>query len=188
MALSWDNDPLRGRPIEVFFKGFRSDTYALQRAGWNIAMEAGSFADLQFRYGGFSFAFHHPALRLGMLGKAELKNRITGMPEFIEIVNVAMKGTSMMIVSNPLELRPIDATPTYAGDTLERRDLFDMPFFQTLHVPQAEPLILEPETVAGLLEKIRQMQAPEQAAIRARNTSRQNAANRIHAHIMSAAA
>lgn len=63
-----------------------------------------------------------------------------------------------------------------------------MPFFQTLHVPAAEPLIVDQATVSDLLERIRLMQAPEQAAIRARNTSRERIHSRIHAHIMSLAA
>ena len=68
------------------------------------------------------------------------------------------------------------------------RDLFEMPFFQTLHVPAAEPLIVDQATVSDLLERIRAMQAPEQAEIRARNASRERAHGRIHAHIMSLAA
>ena len=83
-------------------------------------------------------------------------------------------------------LRPIDATPAFAQVT--ERTLFEMPFFQTLHVPAAEPLIVDQATVSDLLERIRAMQAPEQAEIRARNASRERAHGRIHAHIMSLAA
>lgn len=57
--------------------------------------------------------------------------------------------------------------------------------------PMAEEIIVEPATVAGLLDQIKQLQAPELAAIRERNRradSRNFTAQRFHAQIVSLAA
>ncbi len=61
MALS-SVDQLRGRPVDVMFAGLRSDTYAMQRAGWRIAMEAGHYADL-FERTRFVFVHDNPTAK-----------------------------------------------------------------------------------------------------------------------------
>jgi hypothetical protein len=193
MALS-AVDQLRGRPVEVMFAGLRSDTYAMQRAGWRIAMEAGHYADLFERA---RFVFVHDSLSVALIGESRIDSMSRGLGDLLApiFINQAFHADGrhrfrsahdLAFVARDDALRPIDATPAFMQVTT--RDLFEMPFFQTLHVPAAEPLIVDQATVSDLLERIRAMQAPEQAEIRARNTSRERAHGRIHAHIMSLAA
>lgn len=195
MALS-SADHLRGRPVEVVFAGLRSDTYTMQRAGWRIAMEARSYADIAGDC--VRFAFKHDDVGVALFGDSHVESMSRSLGELLApiIIRQAFHAESRArftvapsiasFLARDDALRTIDATPAFAQVT--DRELFEMPFFQTLHVPQVEPLIVEPETVSELLEKIRRMQAPEQAAIRTRNAGRQASAGRIHAHIMSIAA
>ena len=177
------------------FAGLRSDTYAMQRAGWRIAMEAGHHRDLIERA---RFAFRHGDIGVALIGESRIDSMSRELGDLLApiIIRQALHVESRarftfapgfaQILARDDALRPIDATPVFAQVTT--RDLFEMPFFQTLHVPAAEPLIVDQATVSDLLERIRAMQAPEQAEIRARNASRERAYGRIHAHIMSLAA
>ena len=193
MALS-AVDQLRGRPVEVMFAGLRSDTYAMQRAGWRIAMEAGHHRDLIERA---RFAFRHDDIGLALIGESRIDSMSRELGDLLAPIIIRQafhvdgriqfrSAHDLTFVARDDALRPIDATPAFMQVTT--RDLFEMPFFQTLHVPAAEPLIVDQATVSDLLERIRAMQAPEQAEIRARNASRERAHGRVHAHIMSLAA
>lgn len=194
MALSLV-DRLRGRPVEVVFAGLRSDTYTMQNAGWRIAMEAGHHCDLIERA---RFAFRHDDIGLALIGESRIESMSRSLEDILapiiirQAVHVESRARFTVapsiasLLARDDALRPIDATPAFAQVT--ERTLFEMPFFQTLHVPAAEPLIVDQATVSDLLERIRAMQAPEQVEIRARNASRERAHGRIHAHIMSLAA
>lgn len=194
MALS-SVDQLRGRPVDVMFAGFRSTTATMQRAGWRIAMEAKNYADIVGN--NIRFVFKHDDLGVALLGVSSIESMSQALGDLLApiLIKHAIHADSRVLVQavaaasfvgSTGALRSIDATPGFAQVT--ERDLFEMPFFQTLHVPAAEPLIVDQATVSDLLERIRLMQAPEQAAIRARNTSRERIHGRIHAHIMSLAA
>ena len=53
------------------FAGLRSDTYAMQRAGWRIAMEAGHYADLFERA---RFAFRHDDIGIALIGESRVES------------------------------------------------------------------------------------------------------------------
>ena len=167
----------------------------MQRAGWRIAMEAKNYADIVGN--NIRFVFKHDDLGIALLGVSSIESMSQALGDLLApiFINQAFHADGrhrfrsahdLAFVARDDALRPIDATPAFMQVT--PRDLFEMPFFQTLHVPAAEPLIVDQATVSDLLERIRAMQAPEQAEIRARNASRERAHGRIHAHIMSLAA
>jgi hypothetical protein len=66
--------------------------------------------------------------------------------------------------------RQIDAEPQYVEQIVERID--DLKIFTTPLI-RTEELIVEPSTVAAMLEKIREMQVPEQERIRQRERLRE---------------
>jgi hypothetical protein len=90
--------------------------------------------------------------------------------------------------------RPIDAAPQMTR--IERKSIEDFGIFAT-PLARTEEIIVEPETVSELLERIKSLQAPELAAIRERNRRRERdpgavaepmQRQRFHAQIVSLAA
>jgi hypothetical protein len=76
-----------------------------------------------------------------------------------------------LLEGSPFAFEPIDAKPQMVRMT--RKSIDD---FQIVATPLArtQEIIVEPATVAEMLEKIKAMQVPEQAAIRARNRLRES--------------
>jgi hypothetical protein len=86
-------------------------------------------------------------------------------------------------------MEPVLVQPQWVNTVPHMMDMTEIewkqqPLYQQVNTPVAEELIVEPATVAELLDRIRHMQAPEQAAIRARQ--RRNAdVPQMHASIIS---
>ncbi len=188
----------------VVFDGFESDTYRLQRAGWDIAVDEriGDPMDdvsrmlLKHRGSGVTILAICRNFRQEFYRTRSGEHRYSQdrhMPEYMA-VNVK-SGSEKMIVRGSGRgnegyswvdnLRMIDAAPNFV--MVEEYDLMRLPLFARAAEPRAEELIVEPATVLQLLEQIRQQQAPEQAEIRKRQRSAGNTPT-IHATILSLAA
>lgn len=72
-------------------------------------------------------------------------------------------------MDNLMDFAPIDGRPQYT--TMERKSIKDFGIFATPMV-RTEEIIVEPEDVMALLSRIQEMQAPEQAALRAKQRLR----------------
>jgi hypothetical protein len=98
---------------------------------------------------------------------------------------------TVVTYDNLSQFSPIDAMPQFTMQ--ERKSVDDFGIFAT-PLARTEEIIVEPETVMQLLEKIKAMQSPEQAAIRERNRSRERRMGepiqrqQFHAQILSIAA
>lgn len=155
------------RPAEVRWAGFRSDTYRLQQEGWEIAAEE------DVAYGRIRLLLRHQDMRLyaltnhvdyqyrhphGIEGGPPLVFQVVMASPRIEVQRIAEAGASSFE-----SFHQIDAQPQLV--TSEIKSLEDFRIFATPLV-RTEEIIVEPQTVSEMLERIREMQAPEQKALR----------------------
>lgn len=177
MALSPDSWGLRSPIVEVHFAGWRSDTLALQGAGWKLAMEQDAYR------GTINLLLHHRELNL--TGIAEpWGNR----PHYIEMRDLQRDRVPFVVrtmrigmeMRNPITVMPfanhtlIDAEPSFTEFT--NTTLRSLPLFAELDQPRAEELIVEPADVSALLDQIKRMQAPRMKEIRANEAYRDRCA------------
>ena len=163
-------DPLwadRGRPVEVFFDGFRSNTFNLWKAGWNLVIETSN-----------SNNFGRQEI-LCIFKKEDTILYGTGVPyhnslEVIYINKVCLRKHTSILLNGAFDFRVADMSPTAS---YMQRDLWNEPFFKTL-TPVKEDFIVDPLTIDQMLEEIRRQQVPKQKEIRAR---------KIYAHLSIAA-
>lgn len=165
----YNNFPrLLNQPVRIHMAGWTSDTYALQKHGWQISVnESPKFRSLQI-------AVKHPVLKL-----YAITNRIEH--SVIEDFQLTFNGNNLELNIEHLaceirvhnyattddfsNFRPVDATPRYEmQDTTVQRTLDDFKIFRAL--PKEKEIIIKPESVGELLDKIRSMQDPFQAEFR----------------------
>jgi len=160
-------------PCPVHFAGWSSDTFTLGRHGWDVAYQQDHYRDER------ELLLYHKESGTKALAKASgnhFDKRVFGYQSYPEFNVVRITTEKMHVRYDVRSLHPfsnmawVNTEPSMIQ--IEEHDLMSLPLFQKLHAPVAESLIVEPATVADLLDKIRKMQSPEQAAIRARNRSR----------------
>ena len=162
-------DPLladRGKPVNVIFDGFRSDTFTLWRAGWNLIIETDNYNFCRERI-------------LCIFKKDDTVLYGEGIPDYgslevIYINKVCLRSHTPILLNGAFNFRIADMSP---AASYMQRNLWNEPFFKTL-TPVKEDLIVDPLTVDQMLEEIRRQQAPKQKEIRAR---------KIYAHLSVAA-
>lgn len=151
------------RPAEVFWAGWRSTTTALQQQGWQMAAEQ-DFASFSLRV-----AFRHRDLKMYMVSE-----RIRDIDYFevhrgsMPTIYIAHAASRLDMVIHETQMpryEPVDAYPQFVERKIVSMDdlkIFAPPLVRT------EELIVDPQTVDEMLQKIREMQAPEQQRIRAK--------------------
>jgi len=151
-------------PAEVWWAGFRSDTYRLQQEGWQIAAEEDVMRD------SIRLLLKHRDMKLYALTAAEGYRFRAQQYERQQLVfQVVMAAPHFQVQQvgsvDFAAFREIDAKPQVlhapAIRSIEDFRIFATPLVRT------EEIIVEPQTVSAMLEQIRKMQAPEQARIRA---------------------
>jgi hypothetical protein len=152
-------------PATVWWAGFRSDTFKLQQAGWELAAEE------DVHYGRLRLLLRHQNMRLYALTSGVeydyYRSRHPGRGGLPLEFHVVMASPHFQVQRvgnvNFEAMRQIDAKPQYVET--EIKSLEDFKIFAT-PLTRTEEIIVEPATVAAMLEKIREMQAPEQARLR----------------------
>lgn len=154
-------------PAVVWWSGFRSDTFRLQQEGWEIAAEE------DVAYGRIRLLLRHQNLRLYALTDEvmfehrrprqlheapRLEFHVVMAAPRIEVQRMASVGRCEFE-----NFRQIDAQPQMVETEIKSLD--DFKIFATPLV-RTEEIIVEPQTVSAMLDRIREMQAPEQAALR----------------------
>ena len=158
------------RPIEIWWSGFRSDTARLQQAGWEIAAE-------EDVYGGrIRLMLRHQDMRLYAITNQRewdyYAPHSQQSPLVFQVVAAAPRLECRVmpeIGTGWADFKQVDAMPQFIPEKIVTPD--DLRIFATPLV-RTEELIVEPQTVAALLEQVRRMQAPEQARIRAKDRLR----------------
>jgi hypothetical protein len=154
------------RPAEVWWSGFRATTLALQQAGWEIAAEESIYE------GRIRLMLRSRDMRLYAITNGVewdyYRQDADRTPLVFQVVSAAPRIECQRIPevgAGWADFNQIDAQPQFIETKIETPD--DLRIFAT-PLARTEELIVEPATVAGLLEQIRKMQAPEQTRIRER--------------------
>lgn len=185
MALS-HRPRVLSEPCEVFWAGFRSDTYRLQQAGWEIAAEESPYdrrARLMLRHGGMKLYAVSEFSQYDYYGDVYGRT----MPPVFHVIQVANRIEVIQMTGLISGFRQIDAAPQVTSEA--PKSVEDLGIFATPMV-RTEEIIVEPADVSAMLEQIRKMQSPEQKEIRARERSRERTADPVdrqvfHAQILS---
>lgn len=183
MALSLVNPPCR-----VVFAGWESDTYSLGRAGWEISIQKSHRPEI---YGAIdTMLLHFPAARLNLMATCRefftRDWRLSGaLDRDLPVFNVQRAVTDMIFRHEVGAIPALFSAWANTTPAFIDTSIYNTPLFLDKQAPAAEQLIVEPETVAELLDKIRRMQAPEMAAIRERERRRERIATpTLHAQIL----
>lgn len=180
MAISTDR--LFAPPeVEVDFFGFTAMAHHLQHCGWSFEVMSGpSERDPFYREKQIVMRHHTGLTARAVCMDEDLRyavNHSLGMssarrPVF-HVRQVVGKASDMHLISpaqaRDYRMQTLDMEP-YPRElrtvSLHRFSLAD------LYSCEAQEIIVEPQTVMGLLEEIKKLQAPELAAIRAKNRLR----------------
>lgn len=169
MAHSPLSPRILSQPCDVYWAGFKSNTFALQQAGWGIAVEQ-DFVDGRIRllinnadWNLYAFSNFDSCDYFGIGYEVRREHpvfHIRHCSPRIQVTNV------MDDFSN---FRQVDAMPQYTS--AEIKNIEDFGIF-AVPMTRTEEIIVEPADVYTLLEQIKKMQSPEQAEIRERNRRR----------------
>jgi hypothetical protein len=174
-------------PVRVDFAGFQSDTLTLGRAGWDLSIkqdfDLGLYREIQLamRHGTRETALYclsHPVREVEVY---QYLQDPRGYHKFFKDI-----GFTIAYAANDIHFQmPIRSAASFRSafrafdprpqerEEMENVSIKDFSFFKTA---QEEPkeLIVDPQTVSELLDKIIKTQGPEMAEIRARENKRRN--------------
>jgi hypothetical protein len=163
---------LINRPVKIHMAGWESDTFRLQKAGWQVSVEE-MVDDYTLR-----IALKHPGLKLyAITNRTDCRHLrmivhdpAGGNPFDVFELHVEHLACEIRVINyathdNFANFRPIDATPRFEMDThTKERSLDDFKIFRAL--PKEKEIIIKPESVGELLAKIQSMQDPFQEELR----------------------
>ncbi len=179
----YDSLFFQSRPIEVYFKGFRSDTRTLQAAGWQLSIEQQENTPyrgykcrlaMQHVESGILMYAHEPIdidLEVVMCSYVveAAKRQLTG-PFTVQHVVTNHHDIHLHVVrsGSRFNFQAVDAEPLMMPvDNVSLRDLC---VFRTI-TPDSE-ILVPPQSVPELLAHIQSLQDPKQKEIRERNKKR----------------
>lgn len=163
------------RPCRVLWAGWQSTTYDLQRAGWALS------AAEQYDDRRVTLAMCHEQTGTRMISESadfDYFQRGMGrepemMPTFVVGNVVAAHGGRVLIQRMDSltidSFRAIDAKPM----RVMQEDMDDMAIFAT---PATKGIIVDPNDIDALMQRISVLNQPDLAAIRARNLARERRA------------
>lgn len=198
---------IKGGPCRVTFAGWQSTTPRLQQAGWQLAAEHCWDRD-QVR-----LVMNHEGLRMQMYAESDWRPLAQGpfgsrdqhmyaaasARDDADLNDRRYPSFHVVHVANQLHIKVFDVE-SFGFEAIDARTSFieseskSMDDFKIWMAPlvKTEEIIVEPDTVADLMAKIRQMQQPELQAIRERNRRMERGEamdpTRYHAQIISLAA
>lgn len=163
---------LINQPVKVHMAGWTSDTYTLQRNGWQISVEE-TRDDVRFATV-LRMALKHPEFNLYGLTNSHMIDEMA-IHDNLDILSkielhVACMATEIRVKTiNSIDadfsmFRPIDAKPHYDTAMVDGRSLDDFKIFRPL--PTEKEIIIPQESVSELLGRIHAMQDPKQLEIR----------------------
>lgn len=170
---------------DIYFRGWESSTAKLGREGWSVSFEEDYIRDEK------RVVLYDPKTNLKMYGMS--RGYREGVQQSLYTREYMTRGypTEFHIThaSNELVMQihesifpRFDAWSDTRTRLVKHETMYlkDIKLFQELAKPVAQELIVEPQEVSELLERIMRMQSPGQAEIRAKNK-----VPTVHASIMS---
>lgn len=177
---------LHQMPVEVHFAGFKSDTYSLGQAGWDLSLNqqlspssARMGVQLAMRHGDRENALYALSHHVEVPYEAIMRGRMgfEGMVQFFRSIffNIMHVAPGFRFQVMPIRgsfsanFSAFDPTP----QQIVEEDIRDFKFFKT-GTTEMKDLIVSPEQVPELLDVILKIQGKGQNDIRARARSREN--------------
>ena len=152
-------------PAVVWWVGFRSDTLKLQQAGWELA------ADQDVMENRIRLLLRHRDMELYALTndveygfRRDPRYDMARPPLEFRVVMASPQFQIQRVGHVVAAFQQIDAKPQWQTD-VEIKTLDDFKIFATPLV-RTEEIIVDPLAVSQMLERIREMQVPEQERIR----------------------
>lgn len=169
MSVTGGEPRVLSRPYEVVWAGWRTDTLALQNAGWRLAVE---YAAERHKY---RLLMDHPAMQLmaityvSQLDYQDTKY-ISSKPLLrFEVAHIArtLHVVQMQEPTNWADFKQLDAQPCFTQSRIERLEDFNI--FNVCLKRTEEILVNQADmSVVAHLEAIRQLQEPKQKELRAK--------------------
>lgn len=147
------HDPLLSRPVKVIFAGWESDTYTLQRHGWEIA------ADEDMRDCTMQLALSHKGAGIQAITHKIEWQYLRDFPSQgppVYVINVAVMHRDIripMVGKVEMNWNLIDAMPQLRREEIVRLE-------DLCHFAKPKQIILPEKTTAELLEEILAKQQP----------------------------
>lgn len=170
-----NNPLLLSPPIPVAWAGFTSDTRRMQACGWEFQVEANLH-----RFSRTLVAKHRDfnTMLWAEVRDAEVERRALayvrgeydgyrGPP--IMFQRAAHPDSVRMSIVGAVDFRPVDMNSSFADISTWSGHAVDL--FRPW-APQAQELIVDPNDVSALFERIKALQSPQLAEIRERNRKR----------------
>lgn len=187
-TLNSAKDFLYNAPVEVYFAGFKSDTFTLGRSGWDLSLQEGwspRGPDYELR-----LALRHEGARLYAITnsinlraselysaateKLRTYQHLVSIPFHVQVIGNSIEFRHVQsIMSSGLmrdSFQPINSVPEM-GELTE--NIRDFKFFKTIN-PTMKDIVVDPSQVPELLDMILKVQRPTQEQIRKREKSREN--------------
>lgn len=166
-----ERNPFLSRPVRIHWAGWESDTYSLQRAGWQLS------ADQDIARCSIRVALRNEALRcVAITQEVSWQFERYAMSHggdcpMLSIQHFACHIEVMrMHEQRCMAFQPIDAKPQFLADsTITSYD--DMKWFAA-PLAETKELIVDPDRIGAVLAQIAEAQLPEQEAIRKRAAMR----------------
>jgi len=150
--------------VKVLWAGWESDTFTLQRAGWQISAEQ-DISSMRFR-----LAIKHPNFRIYGLGDlmdygeyAEFKDNVYRQYPPVHIKYMASR-MDIHVYDNLSNMNPIDCEPQFNIKETQVKSIEDFMIFRPIN--KANEIIVPDFQVRELLDLILKKQDPKQAEIR----------------------
>jgi hypothetical protein len=165
---------------DVYFAGLRGDTRAMQNNGWEFAIER---EVERWRY--YRVIMKHPPSGMFMDGEVDIESMQRAATRHMQhdtrdckpVINVRHAGNSGQTRIHAFNKMPdfdrIDMSPQLKAVSYQEFDytINELSVFKPW-APNAQELIVDPNSVADLMNRIKSLQDPELAAIRKRNRVR----------------
>lgn len=160
MSISdWSNQYLLSRPVRLYWAGWETNTYLLQKNGWSLSAQqdvaSGSLRlgiqNRELQVQGLTEALDWRYQHASVHQREEILDHVIFRTKMAHRMNVVVQGVSSFA------FQPIDAEPmvtTSPVRTLEDLCHFAVPLTRTQEIVVPEPDVME------LLEKILQKQEP----------------------------
>lgn len=159
-------DPVISAPHKVVWGGFESTTTRLQQAGWELSAEQSDF------HMGVRLAMRHRDWKIYGVTNVVNVDRFSytrSQGALCFVVAYMANDITVQTMDNFSGFSPIDAAPQFIA---ERKSIEDFNIFAT-PLARTQEIIVDPQDVMAMLERIKMMQAPEQSAIRQRDRLRE---------------
>lgn len=182
------------RPVRCHWAGFESDTYRMQREGWEFAVE--HIRQIVLMADAYRVTARHA--RAGWVFWGQVQGFKIGHEDPFEHAEIVFEHCvpdhhKLVIGGAPVYgvMQRVDMAVSFDDYVVSRKTLAEMGIFKPWTEPEPRAIITRPEQVAELLEKISKLQEPELQAIYERNRLR-DLRDRVpeltHATILSIAA